>query len=337
MDASRFGPHGGAIPGHDVVGRVTEVHAQQRDPPPAIRLGDGDASGASEVEPNTPEQEKTTGDTSPKFKDGDFVWGLLDFDRDGAASTFTWAYEHELALLPSLPQSSGTEDTSPSLAAIPLSGLTAYQCLFVSPSPFPASDLNQGVYQGKTHRVLISGSSGSVGVMAVQIAKAAGYWVIATASAHNQRFVNEELGADEVVDYTAHGTLAEKMQERGMEEVDLVVETVGGEALVQACAKGVVRDGGAVVCVAHPLEALGERRREEVEVGLARRGVRFRFFVVEPDGRALGLLGSLVEKGRLRGYVADVWHLSGGREAMEVVEKGRVKGKVVLEVTSKTA
>jgi putative transposase len=71
---------------------------------------------------------------------------------------------------------------------------------------------------------LITGASGGVGSMAVQLAKAKGAFVIATASGKNEEFVRS-LGADEFVDYTR-----EKFEE-SVRQVDVVFDTVGGDTL----------------------------------------------------------------------------------------------------------
>jgi NADPH:quinone reductase-like Zn-dependent oxidoreductase len=88
--------------------------------------------------------------------------------------------------------------------------LTSWQAIF------DTANLQDG------QRILITGASGGVGSMAVQLAKAKGAYVIATASGKNEEFVRS-LGADEFVDYTR-----EKFEET-VREVDVVYDTVGGD------------------------------------------------------------------------------------------------------------
>jgi NADPH:quinone reductase-like Zn-dependent oxidoreductase len=71
--------------------------------------------------------------------------------------------------------------------------------------------------------------------MIVQIAKARGAYVIATASDRNLEYL-KEIGADEVIDYRA------TRFEDAVRNVDAVVDTVGGETLVRS--EQVLRDGG---------------------------------------------------------------------------------------------
>ncbi len=112
---------------------------------------------------------------------GDEVYGLIDFQRDGADAEYVAARSAELAPKPS------TIDHVQA-AAVPLSGLTAWQALF------DHAHLERG------QRVLIHGGAGGVGSFAVQLARWCGAEVIATASAADLSFVRA-LGADLVLDY----------------------------------------------------------------------------------------------------------------------------------------
>jgi NADPH:quinone reductase-like Zn-dependent oxidoreductase len=104
--------------------------------------------------------------------------------------------------------------------------LTSWQAIF------DTANLQDG------QRILITGASGGVGSMAVQLAKAKGAFVIATASGKNEEFVRS-LGADEFVDYTR-----EKFEER-VREVDVVYDTVGGDTLERSFET--LRRGGCLV------------------------------------------------------------------------------------------
>ena len=94
---------------------------------------------------------------------GDRVVGFLPFVVDGASADYVLAPAESLAAAPtSIPLADA--------AALPLVGLTAWQALFEH------ADLTSG------QRILINGASGAVGGYAVQLAKAAGAYVIATGS-----------------------------------------------------------------------------------------------------------------------------------------------------------
>jgi NADPH:quinone reductase-like Zn-dependent oxidoreductase len=153
--------------------------------------------------------------------DGDEVFALTPFDRDGVAADYTAV---RADLLVPRPRAIGHAES----AAIPLPALSARQGLF-----------DHGRL-GADERVLIHGAAGNVGGFAVQLARAAGAHVIGTASAANRGLVLE-LGAHDVVD-AAEGF------EDAVEPVDVVFDTVGGERLRRSPA--VLRPGGRLVSVA---------------------------------------------------------------------------------------
>lgn len=122
--------------------------------------------------------------------------------------------------------------------------------------------------------------------------------------------------------------------------MDYVLDCLGGTTLADICvADNVVKQGGKVVSVAGEIEGglgtIPKERVQEVKEGLRGREVSFEFFIVEPDVEGLGVLGGMLERGEMRGWVGGVWELERGREAMEAVERGgraRGLGKAVLNV-----
>ena len=153
---------------------------------------------------------------------GDPVIGFLPFVDDGAAAEYVVVAAAGLAPAPSsIPLADA--------AALPLVGLTAWQALFEH------ADLQAG------QRILINGASGAVGGYAVQLAKAAGAHVIATASADTKERV-QARGADEVIDYTA-GDVSAWVSE----PVDVLLNLAPIDPEQFAALAGRVRDGGVVV------------------------------------------------------------------------------------------
>ena len=116
------------------------------------------------------------------FEVGDQVVGFLPMADDGAAAEYVVAPAEILAPAP-------TSVPLADAAALPAVGLTAWQALF------DHAKLTAG------QRVLINGAGGAVGGYAVQLAKNAGAYVIATASPRSGDRV-KAAGADEVVDHT---------------------------------------------------------------------------------------------------------------------------------------
>lgn len=154
--------------------------------------------------------------------EGDEVYALADFERDGAAAEFAVV---QAELLAPRPRALGYVEC----AAIPLPALTAWQGLFAHGS------LAAG------ERVLVHGAAGGVGSFAVQLARHRGAHVIGTASTRGLE-VARELGADEVVD-----NLTARFEEV-VDPVDLVFDTAGGDLLQRSPA--VLREGGRLVSVA---------------------------------------------------------------------------------------
>ncbi|KAL2424166.1 hypothetical protein ABEF95_011182 [Exophiala dermatitidis] len=338
LDPSRFHPYGSAIPGHDIVGIVDKIYPVS---PP--------------VSSSSPSS--STAPTAPKFSLGDRVWGLLDFDRDGAASSFTIAYESELSLAPHPPPGVplSRDKWDEELATLPLSGLTAYQALFThgnlptttllsKPSSSPPSPSPPVTPQ--TKRVLITGASGSVGIPTIQLAKAAGFHTIAVCSASSRPFVQGILSSPSasscdhtIIDYRSseYTSTPSTFQTQGLEPVDLVVDCVGGTTLQAILLRpsSVVKPHGRIVTIVAPIHTFGPVLSAQIQQACAAAEIdAVDFFIVKPSAQDLAVLGGLVEQGRLRGQVDAVFDLEHGREAMQLVESRgrRGVGKVVLRV-----
>jgi NADPH:quinone reductase-like Zn-dependent oxidoreductase len=225
---------------------------------------------------------------------GDDVYGLTDFWRDGAAAEYVAVRAADLALRP-------TSLDHAHAAAMPLSALTAWQALCI-----------RGWLSAR-QRVLIHGGAGGVGTFAVQIAHMLGAHVLATAASRDTGFV-QQLGADIVIDYTT--TRFEDVSG----EVDLVLDTVGGETLRRSWT--VVKPGGVVISTV----------KKPSPAHAAQRGARGMFFVVEPNRGQLIDLAGLADAGRLRPVIASVFPLARARDAYTVGLAGHVRGKIVVAV-----
>ena len=133
---------------------------------------------------------------------GQRVFGVADWTRDGSLAEFVAVEARNLAPLPA-------DIDFVTAASLPISGLTAWQGLFV----------HGGLVAGQ--RVLAHGAAGAVGAMVTQLAADAGAHVIGTGRAADRDRVLD-LGAREFVDLAA-GTLAD------VDEVDLVFDVIGGD------------------------------------------------------------------------------------------------------------
>ena len=226
------------------------------------------------------------------FHMGAPVYGFISLQRNGGYAEYTIAKSDEIA---PKPESLDFDN----VAAVAVGALTSWQAIF------DTANLQGG------QRILITGASGGVGSMAVQLAKAKGAFVIATASGKNEEFVRS-LGADEFVDYTR-----EKFEER-VREVNVVYDTVGGDTLERSF--GTIRRGGCLVTTVMPPS--GEKAKDF--------GVRASMIGVRPSGQQLREINRLIDAGKLKTHIATVLPLAEVRKAHQLSESGRTRGKIIL-------
>ncbi|HEX9049288.1 MAG TPA: zinc-binding dehydrogenase [Anaeromyxobacter sp.] len=193
-------------------------------------------------------------------------------------------------------------------AAMPLAAGTAYEAVVRRLALRP----------GET--ILVHGGAGGVGVFAVQLARACGARVIATAGPSNQGTLRA-LGADVCVDYRAQDPAEVALRETGGEGVDAVFSTVGGDTVLKSLAA--TRPFGrlaTILGVAGDLTPLYTRNLTLHGVFLAREGARLRE------------LARLVDQGKLRPIVDAVLPLEQVGEAHRRLDSGHGRGKIVLRV-----
>jgi NADPH:quinone reductase-like Zn-dependent oxidoreductase len=229
------------------------------------------------------------------FNPGDEVYGLIRFDRDGAAADFVAVPAADLAAKPSTVSHAVA-------AALPLAGLTALQAL-----------VDHAAVRSK-EAVLVHGGAGGVGALTVQLAAILGANVTATVRSDAGELVHG-FGAGRVIDVRT-----EAFDESGL-TYDIVIDTVGGETLDRSFR--VLRRGGRLVTLPAPPPA---GRADGY-------GVTATFFVVTPNRDQLDELAALVDSGRLQVAIAELFRLEKGREAFETGRRpGRRAGKTVLLV-----
>ena len=213
--------------------------------------------------------------------------------RAGGFADYAIARAGEMALMPA-----GLDFIE--AAAVPLGALTAWQALFGL----------AGLQPGQ--RLFITNGSGGVGSLAVQIAKSIGAHVTAMASSANQAYVRG-LGADELVSHDL------ELFENTVRGMDVVFDTVGGDIFQRAFAT-LKKGGFMVTAVAFPQD---EARQHGV--GVAR-------VLCQPDAAQLASIRTLVEAGGLKAKVGAVLPLADIRQALALVQAGRTRGKVVLQI-----
>jgi len=234
------------------------------------------------------------GEGVTRFVPGDEVYGMLPVSRRGAYAEYTAVSAAALAPKPK------NLDLAHA-GAVPLVGITAWRALAVPARVRPGD------------RVLIHAAAGGVGHVAVQLARELGAHVIGTARPAKHDWLRE-LGADELVDYTATDFRT------AVAPVDVVLDLVGGAYGPRSL--DVLRPGGLLVGAAI------DPGTDEQQA--ADQGVRYVWVTAEPSGQALEPITERIEDGRLRVAVERTYPLAEAAAAHRAIEERRTTGKPVL-------
>ena len=216
------------------------------------------------------------------------MFGLTDWSRNGSLAEYTAVEARNLA-----PLAADIDHTV--AAALPISGLTAWQGLFV----------HAGLTTGQT--VVVHGAAGGVGSIALQLAREVGAQVIGTGRT-DDRDVVLGLGAQAFLDLDADPL-------EGVGEVDAVFDVIGGDVLERSTA--LVRPGGTLVTIAMPPTVQPKEGRAV-------------FFVVEPDRARLADLAQRLRDGRLKPIVGAVRPLTETADAF--ARHRRTPGKTIIQI-----
>ena len=241
------------------------------------------------------------GENVRRFQPGDRVFALKPAIKEGGAYAEYVAVKARY--LVHMPEGLSFEEA----AAIPLTGLTAYQAL---------------VYKGKiagNQQVLVNGSSGGVGSFAVQIAKAFNTEVTGVCSGRNVA-LTRRLGADHVIDYTQEDVLATPRR------FDLIYDTIGNLSFKNG-RHLLTPDGRWVTTSPYPINylysALTLLSRQSYEV-----------IFTQPGSRDLAQLKMLVEQRAVRPVIDRTYTLEEMAEAHRYSEEGHASGKIVIRIRS---
>jgi len=228
-----------------------------------------------------------------QWKPGDEVYGFVG-QGQGAYAGFVVVEANALARRPA-------KVDWVVAGAVPLAALTAWQGLF----DHGALDAGQ--------RVLIHAGAGGVGHLAVQFAKTMGARVFVTASGDGVEFVRR-LGADHVIDYST------QRFEDAAPDMDLVFDLVGGQTQQRSWA--VVKAGGALISTL----------AEPSQIEATNRGARAARYTARPDGGQLAEIARLIDQGQVDVKVTATYPFGAVPEALARLEKGHVRGKIVIAV-----
>jgi NADPH:quinone reductase-like Zn-dependent oxidoreductase len=232
------------------------------------------------------------GESAGPWKVGDEIIGIA---QGGSYAEYVLASTKAIAIKPkkmSFDESAG----------LPIVAETAYRAIIT------VADTQKG------QRVLIHGGAGGVGSQAVQIAKARGAYVIATASARNHEFLRS-LGADETIDYTT------TRFEDKVKNLDVVVNTA--DADTNARSVGVVKQGGILVSIvgAPPADACTAAKIRCAVTGSV-------------NGEMLPKVVELADAGKLKISIEKRMPMSEAAKAWELNRAGHTRGKIILDVSS---
>jgi NADPH:quinone reductase-like Zn-dependent oxidoreductase len=234
---------------------------------------------------------EAAGDHTKDFVVGDEVYGYLGAHSGGYAE-YVAAPASEFVRKPK-------QIDFDTAASVPVAALTAWQGIF------DHGKLASG------QRILITGASGAVGSMAVQLAKNKGAHVIGIGSGRNEEFVRG-LGADEFIDYKKA-----KFEEE-VSGADVVFDTVGGD--MQQRAFQTLKRGGFLVSTVDPPSA--EKAKEF--------GVTVAMVVMTPKPDQLAAINQLLESGKLKVRIATVLPLAEVKKAHQLSASGHADGKIIL-------
>ena len=252
------------------------------------------------------------------FKPGDEVYARPDDDRIGTFAEFIAVKESSLALKPG-------NLSMVEAASLPLVALTAWQVLVET------ARLKRG------QKVLIHAGSGGVGTIAIQLAKHLGAFVATTTSAGNIDWV-KALGADVVIDYKKQDFAT------ALRDYDVVMNSLGNEELKKSLQ--VLKPGGHLISIsgpptpafavarglAWPLQQVLRLLSFGIRHKAKKNGCEYTFVFMRADGAQLREITSLIEAGAIRPVVDKVFPFQDTHRALDYVDSGRAKGKVVVQV-----
>lgn len=259
-----------------------------------------------------------TGAKVKNFKVGDEIYSRPSDFHIGTFAEFISIDEKDIALKP---KNLLMEEA----ASIPLVGLTAWQALIEQ------SNVQKG------QKVFIQAGSGGVGTFAIQLAKYMGATVATTAS-EKSFDVLKNLGADVLIDYKTQDF------EDALIDYDVVLNSQDNETLEKSFE--VIKPGGKIVSISGPPTPIfAEEHRLPWYVKLATRflsskvrkrakkqNVNYSFLFMMANGKQLSEITHLIESGKIKPVIDKVFAFEKTNDALQYIESGRAKGKVVIKM-----
>ncbi|KAK4144966.1 uncharacterized protein C8A04DRAFT_10996 [Dichotomopilus funicola] len=281
--------------------------------------------------------------TNPlNLKVNDPVYAMLPATHGSGQAEYVRARPGDVALLPGT-RGPGQRSliTHAQAAALPIPVLTAWEGLFTHAVPLLAGSLQrrQALQIGERHkvRVLVTGASGAVGRMVVQLARRRlaeiEIEILALASPQHHPTLHR-LGATHTIDYhNPNWPTTSHVSQGPNPNIDLVFDTASPQTLTQSWPT--LRPDGVLLTISDPPPKWAFDKSvtpDEVAPGTGREGVRYVYFIVSPNGPVLGEVAGMLERGELEGVPVVEFGVDEGVEAWRWAgERGRGgKGVVVF-------
>ena len=305
---------------HDLLVRVeavsvNPVDTKVRSPKPQLeaqpKILGYDAAGTVEA----------VGAAVTSFRPGDRVYYAGDVTRAGSNAQYQLV---DARLVGHVPPSVELADA----AALPLTVLTAWELLFQR-MPFDSE------HGGEGKSLLIIGGAGGVGSIAIQLARRAGFTVIATASRAETIDWCRTMGAQHVINHRE--PLAAQLQALGFSQVDAVLNladtdrywSVIGDLLAPQGHVGLIVEPVGALKIGDPYKAKCIGIHWEMMFARA----RYKTDDQAEQGRILERVAAMLASGELRGTRTATLtpiHAANLREAHRQLESGSTIGKLVL-------
>lgn len=255
-----------------------------------------------------------------KFKAGDEIYARAADHRIGTFAEFIAIDQNDAAFKP---KNLSMEEA----ASIPLVALTAWQALV------------EKAKVRKGQKVFIQAGSGGVGTIAIQLAKHLGAVVATTASTKSFALL-KNLGADILIDYKTNDF------EHILKDYDVVVNSQDQKTLEKSL--NVLKPGAQLISISGPptpefakeaglawyirtiisLLSLGTRTMA------GKKHINYSFLFMRAQGAQLQEITTLIESDVLKPVIDKVFDFEQANDALQYVESGRAKGKVVIQVKS---
>lgn len=262
---------------------------------------------------------EAVGDKTSKFKIGDQVYYAGDLTRSGSNAEYQLVDER---IVGKKPKNLSLAEA----AAIPLTGLTAFESLFDRIKINPETD------KGKT--VLILAGAGGVGSLAIQLAKKIGnLTVIATASRPDSVQWCKDMGADFVVN---HHNLKEELEKINHSQVNYILDFVDLEGYWEIAAE-IIKPQGHIVSITESSKPLNLNILKAKSVTFSWELMYTRsMFTTEDIARQheiLNIISDLLDAGTIKSTLTTTLNgftVENLKLAHQMQESGKTIGKTVI-------